>query len=88
MRFHRDPEISPTHLKPPKMAVFVAISPPRVLSRNPSHQAAVLDLEHRLRANIGCETWLRSRVALPTKKGTFLALKRAHMGTNAYVLAR
>ena len=67
MRFHRDPEISPTHLKPPKMAVFVTISPPRVFSRNPSHQAAALDLWHRLRANIGCGTWLRSRVAFPPR---------------------
>jgi hypothetical protein len=59
MLLHRDPEISPTHLKPPKMAVFVTILPPRVFSRNPSHQAAALDLWHRLRANIGCGTWLR-----------------------------
>ena len=42
---------------------------------------------HRLRANIGCGTWLRSRVALPPE-GFFLALKREHMGTAAYVLAR
>ena len=46
-----------------------------------------LDLKHRLRANIGCETWLVPSIALPPK-GTFLALKRAHMGTAAYVLAR
>jgi hypothetical protein len=69
------------------MAVFVAISPQRVFSRNPSHRSVVLDLKHRLRANIGCGTWLRSRIALPPE-GTFLALKRAHMGTTAYVLAR
>ena len=50
-------------------------------------QAAIVDLEHRLRANIGCETWLVPSIALPPK-GTFLALKRAHMGTTAYVLAR
>ena len=50
-------------------------------------QPVGLDLKHRLRANIGCETWLRSRVASPPE-GTFLALKRAHMGTTAYVLAR
>jgi hypothetical protein len=50
-------------------------------------QAAIIDLKHRLRANIGCETWLVPSIALPPK-GTFLALKRAHMGTTAYVLAR
>ena len=80
-------QISPTGLKPPKMAVFVTISPQRVFSRISLCQAAIIVLQHRLRANIGCETWLRSRV--PTRpKGTFWALKRAHMGTTAYVLAR
>ena len=81
--------ISPTRLKPPQMAVFVAISLQRVFfpSRSPSHRSVVLDLKYRLRANVGCKTWLRSRVALPPE-GTFLALKRAHMGTTAYVLAR
>ena len=80
-------QISPTRLKPPKMAVFVAISPQRVFSRNPSHRSVVLDLKHRLRANIGCETWLVPNIA-SRPKGTFWALKRAHMGTRAYVLAR
>ena len=46
-----------------------------------------LDLKHRSRANIGCETWLVPNMASPPK-GTFWALKRAHMGTRAYVLAR
>ena len=80
-------QISPTRLKPPKMAVFVTISPQRVFSRIFDRQAAIIDLKHRLRANVGCGTWLRSRIA-SRPKGTFLALKRAHMGTTAYVLAR
>jgi hypothetical protein len=80
-------QISPTRLKPPKMAVFVTISPQRVFSRIFSGQSAIIDLKHRLRANIGCGTWLRSRIA-SRPKGTFLALKRAHMRTRAYVLAR
>jgi hypothetical protein len=69
------------------MAVFVTISPQRAFSRISLCQAAIIDLKHRLRANIGCETWLRSRVA-SRPKGIFLALKRAHMGTTAYVLTR
>ena len=72
-------QISPTRLKPPKMAVFVTISPPRVFSRNPSHKAAIIDLKHRLRANIGCETWLRSRVALPPE-GHFFGLETGTYG--------
>jgi hypothetical protein len=80
-------QISPTRLKPPKMAVFVTISPQRVFLRIFDRQPVGLDLKHRLRANIGCGTWLCSRIASPPK-GTFLALKRAHMGTTAYVLAR
>ena len=80
-------QISPTRLKPPKIAVFVTISPQRVFSRDPSHRSVVLDPKHRLRANIGCETWLVPNIA-SRPKGTFLALKRAHMGTTAYVLAR
>ena len=81
-------QISPTRLKPPKMAVFVTISPQRVfILRISLCQAAIIGPKHRLRANMGCETRLRSRVALPPE-GTFLALKRAHMGTTAYVLAR
>ena len=50
-------------------------------------QPVGLDLKHRLRANIGCETWLVPSIAF-CPKGTFLVLKRAHMGTAAYVLAR
>ena len=50
-------------------------------------QPVGLDLKHRLRANIGCETWLVPNIASPPE-GTFLALKREHMGTAAYVLAR
>ena len=80
-------QISPTRLKPPKMTVFAANSPQRVFLRIFDRQPVGLDLKNRLRANIGCETWLRSRVA-SRPKGTFLALKRAHMGTAAYVLAR
>ena len=80
-------QISPTRLKPPKMAVFVTISPQRVFLRIFDRQAAIIDLKHRLRANVGCGTWLRSRIA-SRPKGTFLALKRAHMGTTACVLAR
>ena len=80
-------KISPTRLKQSKMAVFITISPQRVFSRISLCQAAIIDLKHRLRANIGCEMWLRSRVA-SRPKGTFLALKGAHMGTKAYVLAR
>ena len=45
-------------------------------------QLVGLDLKHRLRTSIGCETWLRSRVA-SRPKGTFLALKRALMGNSA-----
>ena len=60
-------QISPTRLKPPKMAVFVAISPQRVFARNPSHRPVVLDLKHRLRANIGCETWLVPNIASPPR---------------------
>ena len=48
---------------------------------------AGLEPKYRFRANIGCEMWLRSRVASPPK-GTFRALKRAHMGTPTHVLAR
>ena len=63
-------QISPTRLKPPKMAVFVTISPQRVFLRIFDRQPAGLDLKHRLRTSIGCETWLRSRVA-SRPKGTF-----------------
>jgi len=42
----------------------------RIFDRQP----VGLDLKHRLHANIGCGTWLRSRVALPPK-GIFWALK-------------
>ena len=80
-------QISQTRLKLPKMAVFVTNLPQRVFSRNFSRQPVGLDLKHRLRANIGCETWLRSRVA-SRPKGTFRALKRALMGTPTHVLAR
>ena len=69
------------------MAVYVTISPQRVILRIFDRRPAGLDLKPRLRTSIGCETWLRSRVA-SRPKGTFLALKRAHMGTTAYVLAR
>ena len=67
-------QISPTRLKPP--AVFVTFSLTRVFMRILDRQPVGLDLSLRLRANIGCETWLRSRVA-SRPKGTFLALKRA-----------
>ena len=67
-------QISPTRLKPP--AVFVTFSLTRVFLRIFDRQPVGLDLSLRLRANIGCETWLRSRVA-SRPKGTFLALKRA-----------
>ena len=80
-------QISPTRLKPPKMAVFVTISPQRVFLRIFDRRPVGLDLKHRLRANIGCETRLVPNIASPPK-GTFLALKRAHTGTAAYVLAR
>ena len=50
-------------------------------------QPVGIDLKHRLRADIGCETWLVPSIA-SRPEGTFLALKRAHMGTTAYVLAR
>ena len=63
-------QISLTRLKLPKMAVFVTNSPQRAFSRNWSRQPVGLDLKHRVRANIGCEMWLRSRVASPPK-GTF-----------------
>ena len=80
-------QISPTRLKPPKMAVFVTISPQRAFLWIFDRQPVGLDLKRRLRADIVFETWLRSRTA-PRPKGTFLALKRAHMGTTAHVLAR
>ena len=81
-------QISPTtRLKPPKMAGFVTISPQRVSLRIFDRQPVGLDLMHRLRTNIGCEMWLVPNIASPPK-GTFLALKRADMGTAAYVLAR
>ena len=63
-------QISPTRLKPPKMAVFVTISPQRVFLRIFDRQPVGLDLKHGLRTSIGCETWLRSRVA-SRPKGTF-----------------
>ena len=63
-------QISSTRLKTPKMAVFVTISPQRVFLRIFDRQPAGLDLKHRLRTSIGCETWLRSRVA-SRPKGTF-----------------
>ena len=54
----------------------------RVILRIFDRQPAGLDLKPRLRTSIGCETWLRSRVA-SRPKGTFLALKRALMGNSA-----
>ena len=80
-------QISPTRLKPPKMAVFVTILPQRMFLRIFDRQSVGLDLKHRLRANISCETWLRSRVA-SRPKGILGALKREHMGTPTHVLAR
>ena len=62
-------QISPTRLKPPKMAVFVTISPQCVFLRIFDRQPAGLDLKPRLHTSIGCETWLRSRVA-SRPKGT------------------
>ena len=73
MLFRRDPDFADA----PETAQnggFRAISPQRVFSRNPSHRPVVIDLNRRLRANIGCETWLRSRVA-SRPRGTFGALK-------------
>ena len=49
-------QISLTRLKLPKMAVFVTNSPQRAFSRNWPRQPVGLDRQHRLRANIGCET--------------------------------
>ena len=72
-------QISPTGLKPPKMAVFVTISPQRAFSQISLCQAAIIVLKHRLRANIGCETWLRSRVA-SRPKGTFFGLETGTYG--------
>ena len=56
-------KISPTRLKQSKMAVFITNSPQRVFSRISLCQAAIIDLKHRFCVNIGCEMWLRSRVA-------------------------
>ena len=86
MLFRRDPDFADAP-ETAQDAVFVTISPQRLLLRIFDRQPVGIDLKHRLRANIGCETWLRSRIA-SCPKGTFLALKRAHMGTTAYVLAR
>ena len=69
------------------MAGFVTISPQRVFWRFFDRGPVGLELKRRLRANIGIETWLRSRKA-SRPKGTFWALKREHMGTTAYVLVR
>ena len=80
-------QVSPTRLKQPKWRFSSPFRHSAFFPRISLCQAAIIYLEHRLRANIGCETWLRSRVA-SRPKGTFLALKRAHMGTAAYVLAR
>ena len=94
MLFRRDPDFdlfrSPTRLKPSKMAVFVAISPQRVCLRISHCQPVDPDLKPK--ASFAPKGWLRNvrlrtRVALPPM-GTFWALKRAHMGTAAYVLAR
>ena len=52
-------QISPTRLKPPKMAVFAANSPQRVFWRNPSRQAAILDLK----ASFALKGWLRNAAA-------------------------
>ena len=69
MLFRRDPDFADAP-ETPKMAVFVTISPQRLFLRIFDCQPVGLDLNFRLRANIGCETWLRSRVASrPT--GTF-----------------
>ena len=61
------------------MAVYVTISPQRVILRIFDRQPVGLDLKHRLRTNIGCETLLRSRVASrPT--GTFFGLETGTYG--------
>ena len=63
------------------MAVFVTISPQRVFLRIFDRQPVGLDLKHRLRANIGCETWLRSRVASrPKAQGHFFGLETGTYG--------
>ena len=63
-------QISPTRLKPPKTAVFVTISPQSAFLRISLCQPVGLDLNQRLRANIGCGTWLvpgvASRRAVPS----------------------
>ena len=45
------------------MAVCVTISLKRVFLRIFDRQPVGLDLKHRLHGNVGCGTWLRSRVA-------------------------
>ena len=82
-------QISPTRLKLPKMAAFVATSPQRVFSRISLCQAAVVDVKPPLRPKGGCGMPLRTRLASRPKGTSFGALKRrAHMGTKAHVLAR
>ena len=48
-------QISPTRLKPPKMAVFVTISPQRVFFSNVSLSSC----DHRPKASFAREYWLR-----------------------------
>ena len=64
MLFRRDPDFADAPeetAQNPEMAVFVTISPQRVLLRFLDRKPVGLDLNHRLRANIGCETWQRAR---------------------------
>ena len=72
-------QISPTRLKPPKMAVFVTISPQRVFLRISHRQPVGLDLKHRLRANIGCETWLARKYSF-APQGHFFGLETGTYG--------
>ena len=72
-------EISPTRLKPPKMAVFVTISPQSAFLRISLCQPVGLDLKHRLRANIGCETWLVPSIAF-CPEGIFWGLETGTYG--------
>ena len=73
MPFRSDPNIADA---PETARGFVTFSLQRVFLWILDRRPVGLDLSLRLRANIGCETWLRSRVASRPKR-TFLALKRA-----------
>ena len=69
------------------MAVFDTDPRQCVFWRISQRNSVVIDLVLRLRPKAGRKTPLPTNIA-SRPKGTLLALKQAHMGTTAYVLAR